>query len=167
MENKCLWLFGLSGAGKTTLATALAEKLPTPKVKILDGDVLRQGINKNLGFSEEDRFESVRRAAEIARLFIEEGYWVIVALITPLEAMRQSSRQILGEHYIEIFVNTPLEICEQRDPKGLYAKAATNEIRNFTGKTAPFENPAITDIVIFTENNTVEACCEQILGFLG
>lgn len=166
MENKCIWLLGLSGAGKTTLANSVAAKLPSQKVKILDGDILRQGINKDLGFSKNDRLENVRRTAEIARLFIDEGYWVIVALITPFEAMRQNNRRILGEKYIEVFVDTPISVCEQRDPKGLYAKVAQNQLKNFTGKDSPFERPLAPDLTIFTETNTIDQCSEQIINFV-
>lgn len=166
MENKCIWLLGLSGAGKTTLANSIAPELPSQKVKILDGDVLRQGISCDLGFSEQDRLENVRRTAEIAKLFIDEGYWVIVALITPFEAMRKNNRRILDDKYIEVFVDTPITICEKRDPKGLYAKAAQNQLKNFTGKDSPFEPPAAPHLTIFTEGQTIEECCKQILNFV-
>ncbi len=166
MENKCIWLLGLSGAGKTTLANSIASKLPAQKVKILDGDILRQGINRDLGFSEQDRLENVRRTAEIAKLFIDEGYWVIVALITPFEAMRHNNRQILKEKYVEVFVDTPISICEERDTKGLYAKAARNQLKNFTGKDSRFERPAAPHLTIFTEATAIEACSGQILSFV-
>ena len=164
-KNKCLWLFGLSGAGKTTLANALADKLSTHKVKILDGDILRKGINNNLGFSSEDRFENARRTAEIAKLFIEEGYWVVVALITPFEVMRQNNRKILGEDYIEIFIDTPIALCEQRDPKGLYAKVSQRQITNFTGIDAPFEIPQSSNLMVKTVDRTIEECVKEILIF--
>ncbi len=164
-KNKCLWLFGLSGAGKTTLANALADKLSTHKVKILDGDILRKGINNNLGFSSEDRFENARRTAEIAKLFIEEGYWVVVALITPFEVMRQNNRKILGEDYIEIFIDTPIALCEQRDPKGLYAKVSQRQITNFTGIEAPFEIPQSSNLIVKTVDRTIEECVKEILIF--
>nr|WP_299421188.1 adenylyl-sulfate kinase [uncultured Emticicia sp.] len=164
-KNKCLWLFGLSGAGKTTLANALVDKLSTHKVKILDGDILRKGINNNLGFSSEDRFENARRTAEIAKLFIEEGYWVVVALITPFEVMRQNNRKILGEDYIEIFIDTPIALCEQRDPKGLYAKVSQRQITNFTGIDAPFEIPQSSNLIVKTVDRTIEECVKEILMF--
>jgi adenylylsulfate kinase len=164
-KNKCLWLFGLSGAGKTTLANALVDKLSTHKVKILDGDILRKGINNNLGFSSEDRFENARRTAEIAKLFIEEGYWVVVALITPFEVMRQNNRKILGEDYIEIFIDTPIALCEQRDPKGLYAKVSQRQITNFTGIDAPFEIPQSSNLIVKTVDRTIEECVKEILIF--
>jgi adenylyl-sulfate kinase len=165
-KNKCLWLFGLSGAGKTTLANALADKLSTHKVKILDGDILRKGINNNLGFSSEDRFENARRTAEIAKLFIEEGYWVVVALITPFEVMRQNNRKILGEDYIEIFIDTPIALCEKRDPKGLYAKVSQRQITNFTGIDAPFEIPQSSNLIVKTVDRTIEECVKEILMFI-
>ena len=165
-KNKCLWLFGLSGAGKTTLANALADKLSTNKVKILDGDILRKGINNNLGFSSEDRFENARRTAEIAKLFIEEGYWVVVALITPFEVMRQNNRKILGEDYIEIFIDTPIALCEQRDPKGLYAKVSQRQITNFTGIDAPFEIPQSSNLIVKTVDRTIEECVKEIIVFI-
>jgi adenylylsulfate kinase len=165
-KNKCLWLLGLSGAGKTTLANAIADKLSRHKVKVLDGDILRKGVNNNLGYSIEDRFENVRRTAEIAKLFIDEGYWVIVALITPLEVMRQNNRKILGQNYIEIFIDTPIELCEQRDPKGLYAKAIQNQLANFTGKDSPFERPKTPDCIISTQNKTIQACTWDIFEYI-
>jgi adenylylsulfate kinase len=165
-KNKCLWLFGLSGAGKTTLANALADKLSTHKAKILDGDILRKGINNNLGFSNEDRFENVRRTAEIAKLFIDEGYWVVAALITPFEVMRQNNRKILGEDYIEIFIDTPIALCEQRDPKGLYAKVSQRQITNFTGIDAPFEIPQSPNLIVKTVDRTIEECVNEILMFI-
>jgi adenylylsulfate kinase len=165
-KNKCLWLFGLSGAGKTTLANALADKLSTNKVKILDGDILRKGINNNLGFSSEDRFENVRRTAEIAKLFIEDGYWVVVALITPFEVMRQNNRKILGEDYIGIFIDTPIALCEQRDPKGLYAKVSQRQITNFTGIDAPFEIPQSSNLIVKTVDRTIEECVKEIIVFI-
>jgi len=165
-KNKCLWLFGLSGAGKTTLANALADKLSTNKVKILDGDILRKGINNNLGFSSEDRFENARRTAEIAKLFIEDGYWVVVALITPFEVMRQNNRKILGEDYIEIFIDTPIALCEQRDPKGLYAKVSQRQITNFTGIDAPFEIPQSSNLIVKTVDRTIEECVKEIIVFI-
>lgn len=165
-ENKCLWLFGLSGAGKTTLANALADNFSAYKVKVLDGDILRKGINNNLGFSSEDRYENVRRTAEIAKLFIDEGYWVVVALITPSEVMRQNNRKILGANYIEIFIDTPIELCEQRDPKGLYAKVSQRQITNFTGIDSPFEIPVSPNLVVKTINRSIEECVKEISLFI-
>jgi adenylylsulfate kinase len=165
-ENKCIWLFGLSGAGKTTLANALFDKLSAHKVKVLDGDILRQGINNNLGFSSEDRFENVRRTAEIAKLFMDEGYWIVVAVITPFEIMRQNNRTILGENYIEVFVDTPIQLCEQRDPKGLYAKVSQRQITNFTGIDSPFEIPISPNLVVKTVDRSIEECVKEIMLFI-
>lgn len=166
IENKCIWLFGLSGAGKTTLANALTDKLSAHKVKVLDGDILRKGINSNLGFSNEDRFENVRRTAEIAKLFMDEGYWVIVAVITPFELMRRNNRKILGSNYIEIFIDTPIELCEQRDPKGLYAKVAQHQLKDFTGKDSPFEKPSSSNLTVKTVDRSIEECIEEIMAFI-
>jgi adenylylsulfate kinase len=165
-ENKCIWLFGLSGAGKTTLANALFDKLSAHKVKVLDGDILRQGINNNLSFSSEDRYENVRRTAEIAKLFIDEGYWVVVAVITPFEVMRQNNRKILGGNYIEIFIDTPIELCEQRDPKGLYAKVSQRQITNFTGIDSPFEIPQTPNLIVKTVDRTIEESAKEIWRFI-
>lgn len=165
MENKCIWLLGLSGAGKTTLSEVLADQLKVSgqQVIVLDGDVLRTGLNKNLGFSELDRAENVRRTAEVAKLFLNEGYWVIVALITPMESMRKTNRMILGNAYFEVFVDTPLAICQDRDPKGLYAKVKNEGLKNFTGIDSPFELPVLADLVVKTENLSVAETVNRIV----
>ncbi len=168
MNNKCLWFLGLSGAGKTTLSEALAIELISQgkQVVMLDGDILRKGLNVNLGFSDEDRAENVRRTAEVAKLFLQQGFWVIVALITPLEIMRESSRQILGEAYFEVFVDTPLTICQIRDPKGLYAKVIQKSLINFTGIDSPFELPRHADLVLKTATVSVDELVQDLLGKL-
>jgi adenylyl-sulfate kinase len=165
MENKCIWLLGLSGAGKTTLSEVLADQLKVrgQQVVLLDGDVLRTGLNNNLGFSELDRAENVRRTAEVAKLFLNQGYWVIVALITPMESMRKTNRIILGNAYFEVFVDTPLSICQDRDPKGLYAKVKNEGLKNFTGIDSPFEFPILADLVVKTENLSVSEAVNRIL----
>lgn len=165
MENKCIWLLGLSGAGKTTLSEVLADQLKVSgqQVIVLDGDVLRTGLNNNLGFSELDRAENVRRTAEVAKLFLNEGYWVIVALITPMESMRKTNRKILGNAYFEVFVDTPLAICQDRDPKGLYAKVKNEGLKNFTGIDSPFELPVLADLVVKTENLSVAETVNRIV----
>jgi bifunctional enzyme CysN/CysC len=165
MENKCIWLLGLSGAGKTTLSEVLADQLKVrgQQVVLLDGDVLRLGLNNNLGFSELDRAENVRRTAEVAKLFLNQGYWVIVALITPMESMRKTNRIILGNAYFEVFVDTPLSICQDRDPKGLYAKVKNEGLKNFTGIDSPFELPILADLVVKTENLSVSEAVNRIL----
>lgn len=141
---KVIWFTGLSGSGKTTLASHLEKKLFELNYfcQILDGDNVRSGINKNLRFTEEDRMENIRRIAEVSKLFMNCGIILICAFISPTNEIRQMAREIIGEDdFLEIFVNTPLEVCEQRDPKGLYKKARAGEIKNFTGISAPFEIP--------------------------
>ena len=145
-----LWFTGLSGSGKSTLAIALERELYNSGIlcRILDGDNIRTGINNNLGFTETDRVENIRRIAEVAKLFVDCGVVTIAAFISPTEQIRQMAADIIGkDDFFEIYVNTPLEICEERDVEGLYKKARQGEIKNFTGISAPFEaplNPAIT-----------------------
>ena len=145
-----LWFTGLSGSGKSTLAIALERELYNSGIlcRILDGDNIRTGINNNLGFTEADRVENIRRIAEVAKLFVDCGVVTIAAFISPTEQIRQMAADIIGkDDFFEIYVNTPLEVCEERDVKGLYKKARQGEIKNFTGIYAPFEaplNPAIT-----------------------
>ena len=145
-----LWFTGLSGLGKSTLAIALERELYNSGIlcRILDGDNIRTGINNNLGFTEADRVENIRRIAEVAKLFVDCGVVTIAAFISPTEQIRQMAADIIGkDDFFEIYVNTPLEVCEERDVKGLYKKARQGEIKNFTGISAPFEaplNPAIT-----------------------
>ena len=145
-----LWFTGLSGSGKSTLAIALERELYNSGIlcRILDGDNIRTGINNNLGFTEADRVENIRRIAEVAKLFVDCGVVTIAAFISPTEQIRQMAADIIGkDDFFEIYVNTPLEVCEERDVKGLYKKARQGEIKNFPGISAPFEaplNPAIT-----------------------
>ena len=145
-----LWFTGLSGSGKSTLAIALERELYNSGIlcRILDGDNIRTGINNNLGFTEADRVENIRRIAEVAKLFVDCGVVTIAAFISPTEQIRQMAADIIGkDDFFEIYVNTPLEVCEERDVRGLYKKARQGEIKNFTGISAPFEaplNPAIT-----------------------
>ncbi|MHA8062601.1 adenylyl-sulfate kinase [Aquirufa aurantiipilula] len=162
--NKCIWLLGLSGAGKSSISLELSKLINSQglKCKVLDGDTLRKGINENLGFSNEDRFENVRRTAEIAKLFLDEEYWVIVAMITPMEAMRQKSREILKDRYLEIFIDTPLQICMERDPKGLYQLVKENRIHNFTGIDSPFEIPHHSNLSVDTTVDSVKESAEKI-----
>jgi adenylylsulfate kinase len=143
-RGKVIWLTGLSGSGKTTLASALEKRLFELNYfcQILDGDNVRSGINKNLRFTEVDRMENIRRIAEVSKLFMNCGIILICAFISPTNEMRALAREIIGEDdFLEVFVNTPLDICEQRDPKGLYKKARAGEIKNFTGISSPFEVP--------------------------
>lgn len=143
-KAKVIWFTGLSGSGKTTLASLLEKRLFELNYfcQILDGDNVRSGINKNLDFTEEDRIENIRRIAEVAKLFMNCGIILICAFISPTKEMRKMAKEIIGEDdFLEIFVNTPIDVCEQRDPKGLYKKARNGEIKNFTGISSPFEIP--------------------------
>lgn len=164
-----LWLVGLSGAGKTTIANLLSEKLKQSGVFVqtLDGDKVRKGINKDLGFSEHDRNENIRRIAEVSKLFLDCNITTINSFICPTEDIRNTAREIIGkQNFYLIYINAPLEICEQRDPKGLYKKARNGEIQKFTGIDSVFEIPANTDLEIHTDILTIEESVQQILNFL-
>lgn len=165
----CLWLTGLSGSGKSTIANHLEELLFQYGMHtyLLDGDNVRHGLSRDLGFSEDDRSENVRRLAELANLMVDAGLVVIASFITPLNEDREKLRALfLEDEYIEVFVNTPLLVCEQRDVKGLYKKARTGEIKEFTGIDSPFEKPCYSDIIINTENQTVSECVKTIISVL-
>ncbi len=166
---KILWFTGLSGAGKTTIAYGIKERLKQENIKIivLDGDKLRNGINKDLGFSLEDRKENIRRVAEIAKLFKDEGFLTIVSFISPTKEIRDLAKNIVSEDdFVEVFINAPLEKCVQRDVKGLYKKAISGEISNFTGINSPYERPVNPDIIIDTAKLTVEESVEKIIKTL-
>ncbi|MEZ5197523.1 MAG: adenylyl-sulfate kinase [Bacteroidales bacterium] len=165
-RSKVIWMTGLSGAGKTTIAKHLDEELYKLGyvAQILDGDNIRSGINSNLSFSAEDRYENIRRIAEVSKLFINCGIIIINSFISPTEEIRQMAMNIIGkENFIEVYVNAPIEVCEKRDLKGLYAKARRGEIKNFTGIDSPFEFPEGTDIEVKTDVQTVEESVKQIL----
>lgn len=154
-----VWLTGLSGAGKSTIAVALEELLHRDGVHtyLLDGDELRLGLSRDLGFTQEDRVENIRRAGEVARLMVDAGLVVIAAFISPYRADRQMVRDRFAPgDFLEVFVDTPLAICEERDPKGLYARARRGEIPNFTGISAPYEAPLSPEVRIDTTSCTVE-----------
>ena len=166
-KSVVIWLTGLSGAGKTTLATGLERTLFNKGflTKTLDGDQLRSGINSNLGFTDEDRQENIRRVAEISRLFVECGVICIDSFISPTAVMRQTARQIIGnDNFIEIYLKASLEVCEQRDPKGLYKSARKGEIRNFTGIGSPYEVPLSPELVIDTDKYSIEESLEICLN---
>lgn len=167
MINKPLtiWLTGLSGAGKTTLARALNEKLQLQGTlcAVLDGDLLRQGLNKDLGFSDQDRSENIRRVAEVAKLMNAAGLTVIAAFISPFQSDRELAKKIVGDQFFEVFVDTPLEICEQRDPKGLYKKARDGQIALFTGVSQAYEVPINPNLVINTSRLTVQNAVDRII----
>lgn len=148
-----IWFTGLSGSGKTTMACALEQELFNRGFisQVLDGDNIRTGINNNLEFSNEDRIENIRRIAEVAKLFLNCGIITLCAFVSPTEELRSLVKSIVGkENYFEVFANSSLDVCEQRDVKGLYAKARAGEIKDFTGINAPFEIPSVPDIVIDT-----------------
>ncbi len=161
-----IWMVGLSGSGKSTLAKALERDLHDRGflTTLLDGDNLRTGINNNLGFTEADRTENIRRAAETSKLFAACGIITICSLISPTEEIRTMSKNIIGTNdYFELFVNTPIEVCEQRDVKGLYKKARAGEIKNFTGIDSPFEHPKAPSLEVRTDLHSLEDCLQQIL----
>jgi bifunctional enzyme CysN/CysC len=164
----CFWLTGLSGAGKSTLANALETKLhgDGKHTYVLDGDNVRLGLNQDLGFSERDRIENIRRVAEVAKLMVDAGLIVIVSFISPYEADRQMARGLFesGE-FIEVFVDTPLETCEARDIKGLYAKARQGEIENFTGVNSPYEPPTSPEIHLDMNALSKEEALETLYTF--
>lgn len=168
-KGKTVWLGGLSGSGKSTLSSRLRTVLEDRGVPVvlLDGDVLRAGLNRDLGFCATDRAENIRRAGETAKLLADEGHTVLAAFITPLESLRKAVRGIFEPgQYVEIFLDCPLEVCEERDPKGLYRRARKGEIEQFTGVSAPFERPAAPDLCVRTGIQTVEESLRSILGFL-
>lgn len=161
-----IWFTGLSGSGKSTLAIALERELQQRGLlcRILDGDNIRSGINNNLGFSEEDRVENIRRIAEIGKLFVDTGIITIAAFISPNNDIREMAANIIGkENFMEVFVSTAIEACEKRDVKGLYAKARRGEIRNFTGVSAPFEAPLHPALSLDTSILSVEESVNKLL----
>ena len=165
-----LWFTGLSGSGKSTVAIALERALQKRGLlcRILDGDNIRSGINKGLGFTAEDRRENIRRIAEVAKLFVDTGIITIAAFISPSNELRRMASDIIGaEDFKEVYISTPLEVCEARDVKGLYAKARRGEIKNFTGISAPFEAPEHPALSIDTSKVSLEDSVKQILTFLG
>jgi adenylylsulfate kinase len=164
-----LWFTGLSGSGKSTIANAVEGELFKRNVKtyLLDGDNVRHGLNKDLGFSENDRIENIRRIGEVGKLFVDAGFIVLTAFISPFESDRQIARSLVeDDEFIEIFVDTPLEICEQRDPKGLYKKARNKEITNFTGISSPYEKPKNQQIHLKTTTTTLEESTKIIINYL-
>ncbi len=164
-----LWFTGLSGSGKSTVAIALERELQRRGLlcRILDGDNIRSGINSNLGFSAEDRRENIRRIAEVGRLFVDTGIITIAAFISPTEEVRQMAQQIIGpDDFKEIYISTPLEECERRDVKGLYARARRGEVKNFTGISAPFEAPKHPALSLDTSRLSLEESVNRLISFL-
>lgn len=164
-----VWFTGLSGSGKSTIAIALERELQKRGLlcRILDGDNIRSGINNNLGFSEEDRIENIRRIAEVGKLFVDTGIITIAAFISPNNALREMAANIIGKNdFMEIYISTPIEECERRDVKGLYAKARRGEIKNFTGISAPFEAPVHPALSIDTSKLSVEESVAELLKLI-
>lgn len=168
-KSKVIWFTGLSGSGKTTLASALERNLFDRGylTQVLDGDNIRTGINNNLGFSPEDRMENIRRIAEIAKLLINSGVICLCAFVSPTRDVRNIVRTIVGEEdFLEVYVSTPIEVCEIRDIKGLYQKARAGEIKEFTGVSAPFDVPQKAVLSIDTSAKTVDECVKILLDRL-
>jgi adenylyl-sulfate kinase len=165
-KPKLIWFTGLSGSGKSTLAVQLEASLHAQgfKTYLLDGDNIRSGLNKDLTFTDDARVENIRRIAEVSKLFLDAGVVLLSAFISPFQADREQVRRIVGEeNYIEVFVDAPLEVCEQRDVKGLYRKARAGEVANFTGISSPYEKPSHPDVVIATDKMTVEESLEALM----
>jgi adenylylsulfate kinase len=164
-----IWLTGLSGAGKSTIATALNHALVKAGVScfVLDGDDVRSGLNSDLGFSAEDRQENVRRIAHVAKLVSSHGHTVVVAAITPSRAMRSIARSIVGETFREVFVDTPVSICETRDPKGLYRRARSGTLKAFTGVSDLYERPDSPDLVLQTDTLSIAEETGLLLELMG
>lgn len=168
-QSKVIWLTGLSGSGKSTIAQHLEQKLFQEGffAQVLDGDNIRDGINQNLGFSSEDRSENIRRIAEVAKLYLHSGIITINSFISPTIAIRKMAAEIVGQDsFIEIYVNAPIEVCERRDVKGLYAKARKGLIKDFTGIDAPYEPPLQPELEVCTDQMDIYQATELIFEFL-
>ncbi|MDO6466456.1 adenylyl-sulfate kinase [Pseudoalteromonas carrageenovora] len=164
-----LWYTGLSGSGKSTVANAVEAKLFSLgcHTYLLDGDNVRMGLNKGLTFSDEDRIENIRRISEVAKLFVDAGLIVSTAFISPFASDRAQARSIVNEgEFVEVFIDTPLDVCESRDPKGLYKKARAGEIPNFTGISSSFDVPEHPEIHVKTAEQTIEQSADQIINYL-
>jgi adenylylsulfate kinase len=167
-QGFCLWFTGLSGSGKTTITTHLVKELRKrgSKLEVLDGDIVRENLSKGLGFSKEDRDTNIRRIAFVANLLSRNGVPVITAAISPYREIRNEAREMMDDRFIEIYTKAPLEVCEERDVKGLYAKARAGEIKEFTGISDPYEPPEDPELVIETDKQSPEESAQQILTFL-
>ncbi len=164
-----IWFTGLSGSGKSTVAIALERELHKRGLlcRILDGDNIRCGINNNLGFSPADRVENIRRIAEVGKLFVDTGIITIAAFISPNNDLREMAAKIIGkDNFVEVYISTPIEVCEQRDVKGLYAKARRGEIKDFTGVSAPFEAPQSPDLELDTSSLSLEESVNSLLSYI-
>ncbi len=168
-KSAVLWFTGLSACGKSTVANTVDHILHEKGIHtfVLDGDNVRMGLNKNLGFSAEDRAENIRRIGEVAKLFCDAGLFVLTAFISPYRADRDRVREILGEgEFIEVFVNASLETCEARDPKGLYKKARAGEIKGFTGIDDPYEEPENPELTLDADNKGIDELAEEVVAYL-
>lgn len=168
-QSFVLWFTGLSGSGKSTVANAVAQRLFEKEIRnyVLDGDNVRHGLNKDLGFSDHDRTENIRRIGEVSKLFVDSGQVVLTAFISPFIADRELVRSLLEEdEFVEIYVDCPIEECEKRDPKGLYDKARKGLIKDFTGINSPYEEPLKPELIVNTSESSVDECVEQIIGYL-
>jgi bifunctional enzyme CysN/CysC len=168
-EPQIVWFTGLSGSGKSTIANLVEKKLLAmgQHTYLLDGDNVRHGLNKDLGFTDEDRVENIRRVAEVAKLMVDAGLIVLVSFISPFRAERRMAREMFAEgEFLEVFVDTPLAVAEQRDIKGLYAKARAGEIKNFTGIDSPYEHPAAAEIVLATVGTNPEQLAQRVIEAL-
>jgi adenylylsulfate kinase len=168
-HSLCIWMTGFSGSGKSTIAVELERLMHSQGIHsmVLDGDNVRTGINNNLGFSEADRTENIRRIAEVAKLFVGNGTVTICCFVSPTIAIREQAKAIIGAaDFVEVFVDTPLEECERRDVKGLYAKARAGEVKDFTGISAPFEAPSLADVVVSTTGRQPDDCAGDIFAFI-
>lgn len=163
-----LWFTGLSGSGKSTVATALEKRLHEKGklTYILDGDNIRHGLSANLGFSDEDRVENIRRIGEVSKLFVDTGVITIVTFISPFRAERGKVRELLGSDFIEVYIDCPIEVCEERDPKGIYKKARNGEIKNFTGIDSSYEAPLDPEITLQTYLKSIDDCVDEVISYL-
>ena len=169
-QKPCLlWFTGLSGSGKSTIANAVDEYLHAEgyHTYVLDGDNVRHRLNKDLGFSEADRVENIRRIGEVSNLFVDAGMIVMSAFISPFESDRGMVRKMLEKgEFVEVYVNTPLEVCESRDPKGLYKEARAGRIKHFTGISSPYDSPSQAEIEINTAELTIKECTEKVIDYM-
>lgn len=167
-QSVVLWYTGLSGSGKSTLAHAVENALVARgcRTYVLDGDNIRHGLNKDLGFSPQDREENIRRIGEVSKLFCDAGVITATAFISPYRADRDKARQINGDSFIEVYVKCNLDVCEERDPKGLYKKARAGEIKEFTGISAPYEEPESAELIIDTSSETLQQSADRVLAYL-
>jgi bifunctional enzyme CysN/CysC len=168
-KSRVIWFTGLSGSGKSTIANALEVRLHAQgcRTYILDGDNVRQGLNKDLGFTDADRVENIRRIAEVAKLMMDAGLIVMTAFISPFRQEREMARELIGsDSFVEVYVNTSLQICEQRDVKGLYRKARNGQLPNMTGVNSPYEAPLTPDVVVDSEKNSLVQLVDQLIRII-